>query len=45
MNTNGRLIVFDELAEGVGGLVVDHVAVVITEGYEAGRGAHFLGKA
>jgi Fe-S cluster assembly ATPase SufC len=40
VDAHGRLVVLDELDEGLDGVLVSHVAVVITEGDEAGRGAH-----
>jgi hypothetical protein len=40
VDADGRLVVLDELAQGLDGVLVGHVAVVITEGDEAGWRAH-----
>ena len=42
VDTDGRLVVLDELDEGLDGILVGHVAVVIAEGNEAGGGAHLV---
>jgi hypothetical protein len=40
VDADSGLVVLDELAQGLDGVLVGHVPVVITEGDEAGRGAH-----
>ena len=42
MDAHGRLVVLDELEQGVLGFVVDHVAVVVPEGDEAGGRTHLV---
>ena len=44
VDADGRLVVLDELDEGLDGVLVGHVAVVVAEGDEAGRGAHLLAR-
>jgi hypothetical protein len=42
VDADGRLVILDKLDQGLDGVVVGHVAVVVPEGDEAGGSAHFL---